>query len=377
MKNSQIHIGVDCRLFSSKFTGIGRYTHEIVNYLIANHKGKITLFFNDPEYSKFKITKPNVQKILVNSPHYSFAEQTKFLIALNKANADIVHFPHFNIPIFYNKPYIVTIHDLILSFFPGNKMTRFYHRWAYQIVLKNSVIKAKKIISVSNSTKEDIKKHLKIKASKIKTIYNGVSDSFFPVKSQSALDKTLKKYKIKTPFLLYTGVWRSHKNLPRLIEALQILKNKNLDLSLVITGKPDPHYPEVLNTIKNLNLKNDITLTGLVGESELNHLYNAAKIYTFPSLYEGFGLPPLEAMKCLTPVVASNVSSIPEICNGNAILFNPYSPQDIADKIELLYKDTDLQADLIGRSKQYAEKFTWQKTAEETYKLLCSYHSKN
>lgn len=364
-----MHIGVDCRLFSTNFTGIGRYTHELVKHLIKHHNGPLTLFFNEPEYSKFKITKPNIKKVLVNAKHYSFAEQTRFLFILNKHKPDLMHFPHFNIPIFYNRPYTVTIHDLILSFYPGKKMVRFYHRWAYNLTIKNAVKKAKKIIAVSNSTKQDLQKHLHVPPKKIHTIYNGVSEIFKPIKSTTAI---LKKYKITPPFLLYTGVWRSHKNLPRLLEAFHILRERGLPLQLVMTGKKDPHYPEVLDTIKRLNLTPNIILTGLIPEQDLNALLNAAKIYVFPSLYEGFGLPPLEAMKCLTPVVASNSSSIPEVCQKNAIFFNPLDPSDIADKIESLYKDTDTQAALIAQGKKHADTFTWQKSATKTYKLLLS-----
>ncbi len=149
--NKFMKIGIDCRIYSSNFTGIGRYTYELVQHFIQlNQKLKnpneLILFFNNPEYENFQKHKndKNIKKILVNSPHYSFSEQTKFLKILNKQNLDIVHFPHFNVPIFYRKPFIVTIHDLTLTLFNGRKMTKFYHRWAYNLTIKNAVKKAKK-----------------------------------------------------------------------------------------------------------------------------------------------------------------------------------------------------------------------------------------
>ena len=153
-------IGIDCRLFSSNFTGIGRYTHELVDHYIKLNKKldkahELVLFFNNPEFKKFKTTE-NVKKVLVDAKHYSFAEQTKFLFKLNKEKLDIVHFPHFNIPIFYRRPYVVTIHDLTLNFFPGQKMTKFYHRFAYSLTVKNATRKAKKIIAISKNTKKDL-----------------------------------------------------------------------------------------------------------------------------------------------------------------------------------------------------------------------------
>ena len=231
-------IGIDCRMFNSSFTGIGRYTFELVKHIskinkTLPHPHQIILFFNNPAYKGFKTSDLNIKKVLVNAKHYSYDEQTRFCRKLYKENLDIVHFPHFNIPILYRRPYIVTIHDLTLSLFPGQKMNKWYHRFAYHLVIKNAVKKAKKIIAVSYSTKEDLAELLKVNKEKIKVIYNGISEEFKIIEDSSKIDKTLKKYKIDKQFLLYTGVWRDHKNLPRLIKAFKILKNKNLDLQLV------------------------------------------------------------------------------------------------------------------------------------------------
>jgi len=157
-----------------------------------------------------------------------------------------------------------------------------------------------------------------------------------------------------------------------LVHAFSLLKhNYHLNLQLVITGKHDPHYPEVRHATKMLNLEDDIIFTGAVDEKELVHLYNAALFYVLPSLYEGFGLPILESMKCGTPVVVSNISSIPEICGeGNAILFNPYSVDDIAEKINSLYLDSELQAKLVSKGMKRAQEFSWEKMSDETYKLI-------
>lgn len=378
-------IGIDCRIFSSEFTGIGRYTHELVTGIIRLNNSlpkphELVLFFNEPQYLNFTSTKTaarHVKKVLVNAKHYSLAEQTKFLTKLNQENLDIVHFPHFNVPILYLRPFTVTIHDLTLSIFPGQKMTKWYHRLGYQLTIKNAVKKTKKVIAVSNNTKNDIQKFLKIPPEKIAVIYNGVSPDFKSLKNspdaQKSIKSTLQKFKIIKPFLLYTGVWRNHKNLPKLLHAFHILKTqKNLkNLQMVITGKEDTHYPEVKNTIKKLKLQNDVILPGLVDEKDLINLYNAASIFVFPSLYEGFGLPPLEAMACGTPVAASNTSSIPEICGKeNAIFFDPENINDIAEKIAMLYKDTDLQAKLVKQGLAHAATFSLAKTAEKTFKII-------
>ncbi len=363
-------LGIDCRIISSRFTGIGRYTHELVTRLIAHNEKKdnpdqIVLFFNDPEYYEFTTNSPHVKKILVNARHYSLAEQTKFLRALNKEKCDLVHFPHFNIPILYKRPFIVTIHDLTLSLFPGRKMTRLHHRIAYHKTIKNAVKKAKKIIAVSKHTKKDIIEHLKVSPEKITVIYHGIGQEFAPTNNTQALEK----YAIPGPYLLYTGVWRNHKNLKRLIQALGILK-KTTPLKLVITGNPDPHYPEVQETVKQLGLQDDVIFPGFVSEDELVQLYANAKIYVFPSLYEGFGFPPLEAMKCGTPVVASNASSIPEICGPqNAVFFDPQDPQDIAEKIIKVYNNSELQQQLITNGLSHSAQFSWEEMVAQTTKL--------
>lgn len=369
-------IGIDCRMFNASFTGIGRYTHELVKQFIKinrKEKHEIVLFFNNPAYRKFKTPNKFIKKILVNAPHYSLKEQTTFLKILLKEKCDIVHFPHFNIPILYRKPYIVTIHDLTLTLFPGKKRTKWYHRMAYNFTIKNATRKAKKIIAVSKNTKIDLIHFLKIPSKKIIVIENGVNPNFTLLKSP--------KCKIKDQFLLYTGVWRSHKNIPRLLAAFNILRNeKNLDLKLAITGKPDPCYPEVKQIVQKLGLKKHVIFTGLVSEKELIHLYNAAYIYVFPSLYEGFGFPPLESMRCGTPVAASNISSIPEVCGKeNAVYFDPYDIADIAEKIYMLHKDADLQAKLIADGMKHATKFSWEKTAQKTYETIksCLNPSKN
>jgi glycosyltransferase involved in cell wall biosynthesis len=370
-----MRIGIDCRIFSSNFTGIGRYTHELVNELIKiNNENKRThelvLFFNQPEYNNYEPPNPSVKKVLVNAKHYSLREQIAFPKILKKENCDIVHFPHFNVPILYRRPYTVTIHDLTLSLYPGHKMNKWYHRLAYHLTIKNATKKAKRVIAVSQNTKNDIVEHLSIPEEKIEVIYNGISDKFTLIEDPAIIEKTLKKYKITKQFLLYTGVWRSHKNLPRLIEAFALLR-KNIDLQLVITGKPDPHYPEVKEAVAKYNLQDHVIFTDLVEEDELIHLYNAAHTYVFPSLYEGFGFPPLESMKCGTPVVASNRSSTPEVCGQeNAVYFDPEIPQDIANKIESLYKDVDLQAELIEKGHRHASKFTWEKMGRQTYDVI-------
>lgn len=369
-------IGIDCRMYSSRFTGIGRYTYELINNLLKlDTKNEYFLFFNEPEYSKFIPPHKNIHKIKVNARHYSIKEQTTFLFKLNKYKLDLMHFTHFNAPILYKRPSIVTIHDLTLSFFPGKKMNNPIHRFAYHLTINKATKNAKKIIAVSKHTKKDLQEILKTPATKIEVIYEGVNDKFKPVKNKKEITALKHRLKIKPtsiPFILYTGVWRSHKNLPNLIKAFHILKNDyQYPGKLVITGRHDPLYAnEIFHLTAELNLTDQIIFPGMIPEKDLPALYSAAQIYAFPSLYEGFGLSPLEAMQCETPVAASSKSCIPEVCGpNNAIYFDPQNPQDIAEKINQIIISPALQKTLKENGSKKVKQYSWKKMATQTLNL--------
>ena len=374
-----MRIGIDCRMYSSQFTGIGRYVFELVeNLQKIDQVNDYFLFFNQPEFNNFQAGSPNFHKVLVDIKHYSLKEQTKFKQTLDLYRLDLMHFTHFNAPVLYRGPSIVTIHDLTLHFFPGKKMNSLLHRLAYSLTIRSAVKRAKKIIAVSRSTARDLEEVLHVPLSKINIIYEGVNPDFRPMNNQQILENTLQQFHIRKPFLLYTGVWRDHKNLEGLLRAFALI-NEKYDLQLVITGRKDSVYADgIFNLAKELGLMKDFPLDsglsrvvfpGLVSEDELINLINSAHIYVFPSLYEGFGLPPLEAMQCGTPVAASNTSSIPEVCGNNAVFFDPRSPEDIAAAIEKLMTDTVLYQKLVASGLEHVKKFNWPKMARETHKL--------
>jgi glycosyltransferase involved in cell wall biosynthesis len=371
-----MRIGIDCRMYSSRFTGIGRYVYELTENLFRmDPENEYVLFFNEPEFSHFTPPNGKVKKVLVNAPHYSFSEQTKFLSALNKEKLGLMHFTHFNAPVMYNRPSVVTIHDLTLSFYPGRKMASPLHRLGYQFTIKTAVKKARKIIAVSRNTKKDLLELFRPDEEKISVIYEGVHEKFQPLTGETdrkKIEDVRKKFGLDKPYLLYTGVWRSHKNLPNLLKAFHILKHDyGFDGSLVITGRKDPVYaPELEEKTLSLKLEEDVIFTGLVEEKDLVPLYNGALAYVFPSLYEGFGLPPLEAMQCGVPVAASDISSIPEVCGrDNAVFFNPEDPSDMAEKIFTLISEPSLREKLVANGLKRVKQFSWKKMTEETLRV--------
>ena len=360
-------IGIDARMYGSGFTGIGRYTYELIRHLSTlDHENEYVVFLRKEAYEAFKEPNSRFKKVLADFPHYSFGEQIGFLRILNQEKLDLMHFTHFNAPIFYSRPFVVTIHDLTLSFFPGKKMTSFFYRLAYQLVVWRVTDKAKKIIAVSENTKKDLQEVLGLSADKITVALNGVGQGESGINPTPRSD-LMKKFGIQKPYFLYTGVWRSHKNIVGMIKAFAELQKETEDqYNLVITGKPNPTYHEVPDTIKTLNLENTVHLVGLVSEEDLEGLYENALAYVFPSFYEGFGLPPLEAMKHGVPVVVSNTSAIPEVCGeGNALYFDPYKVDEIKNQMKKIATDVSLRQTLIDRGKSRVKDFSWKKMASE------------
>ncbi len=365
----KIKIGIDARMFSDAFTGIGRYNFELTKrFFDLKPDIEWVLFLNEPEFSKFDFPK-NVKKVCVNASHYSLAEQTRFLSILNKEKCDIVWFTHFNRPLLYFKPCVVTIHDTTLSFYPGKKMGQWWRKLAYKLVMTSAVRSAKHIITVSRNTRDDVVKLFGIASQKITPVWNGLSSDFHQC-TEKEHEIVREKFQLSEEFLLYTGVWREHKNLVRLLRAFAKVRKQNPAVELVITGRQDPHYPEVLETVKEFDLEKVVKFVGLVDFSDLQKLYSAATLYVFPSLYEGFGLPPLEAMAAGTPAVVSNSSAIPEVC-GNAVeYFNPENVEEMAEKISFVLSNDNRKKELVENGFERIKEFDWDKCAEETLKIL-------
>jgi glycosyltransferase involved in cell wall biosynthesis len=375
-----MRIGIDARLYSSSFTGIGRYVYELIDHLLKlDRKNEYVIFLNEPEFEKFNPAGKNAEKILVNAAHYSLPEQWHFCRLLWKAKLDLMHFTHFNAPVLYRRPSIVTIHDLTLSLYPGKKMARFWHRFAYHITIHSIVSRAKRIIAVSEHTKRDVIRLLRVNPEKIAVIHEGVNPKFHQITDRHLTNEFLEKMGLAKPYLLYTGVWRSHKNLVNLIKAFAILKHKyHFDGWLVITGKEDPWYPEVKETVRKEHLEGEVRFTGLIPDEDLVLLYNGAQIYVLPSFYEGFGLPALEAFACGIPVCAARSSSLPEVCGeGNAVFFDPHNVEDMAAKIASLYNNPERMEELRSRGFTRLKDFSWEKMARETLEIYVHPHPKN
>ena len=361
MLMSKKRIGIDARMYGLGFTGIGRYNFELIHHLAKiDRENEYVVFLRKEAFLRFKLPNHRFEKVLADFGHYTFAEQIQFLKLLNAHQLHLMHFTHFNLPILYSRPYIVTIHDLTPSFFPGKKMNRLWHKWAYQLVLRVLAKRSKKIISISKHTKKDVVSLLGVPPENIEVVYNGVN-SEFSIPSKTSRSDLMKKFGLQKPYLLYTGVWRSHKNIIGLIKAFSKVNSQlGNQYNLVITGRHNPIYNEIPDIVEKLDLKESVHLVGMVPEEDLKALYQHALAYTFPSFYEGFGLPPLESMQSNTPVVASNTTSIPEICGwGNALFFDPYSVDDMVKKIKKIITDAPLRQVLVNKGRLRVKDFSW------------------
>ena len=241
-------IGIDARMYGAKAaTGIGQYIKQVTDHLFQiDQENQYFLFLTEPIFSQFQEPNEQVKKIKVTPHWFTYAEQVKLPFELAKVKLDFIHYPNFNTPIFYWKKSICTIHDITPFFFPGHKQKSLFRRLAYKTVFWATVKKAKKIIAVSQATKNDIIKHFKVRPDKIKITYLGVDERFKIIENNDIINKAKQKYGISKPFIFFVGAWRNHKNFEGLISAFEILKNKHkIEHQLVLGGQGDPHYPEI------------------------------------------------------------------------------------------------------------------------------------
>ena len=350
-------------------SGIARYTEEISHAVLdADSENEYVLFFRNENQAK-PYQKYFAKKVIADIPHYSFAEQFRFPRILQKEKLDVVHFPHFNVPIFYNKPFVVTIHDLTHTRFPGRRKSHFFHRLAYNAVLAAAIKKSVKIIAVSQSTKKEILEYFGVEPSKLTVVYEGVNQNYQLLDKERAVAEVNNRFKISKPYILYVGVMRRYKNLPNLAKAFDMLKDEGVDAELVMVGEDDPFYPEIKQSIQASKHSKEIRLLGRVSDEDLNYLYNACSLYVQPSLAEGFGLTTLEAASCGVPIAASDIPTLREVLGQAAEYFDPSNVENMADVIINILHDEARGEELANLGLKRASQFSWKKAAEETINI--------
>ena len=295
---------------------------------------------------------------------------------LRGLNPDLVHIPLNRVPLLMIRPYVVTVHDLAnLLFDPDRSRLRIQLR---RFRLRRGLERASRVIAVSDTTRRDVENMMGVEAQRIRRVYNAPDPGFIESSGAEAEEKRrliMERYQIQYPFLLYAGNIRRHKNIPRLVEAFAVVRAELAshpvyrDLHLIIIGDTLSRHPAVRQTVIRTHGEQMVRFLGFVPFETLRCFYQSAAAFVFPSRYEGFGLPPLEAMACGAPVVTSNASSLPEIVEDAAILVNPENVFDIAHGIKDALVDTALRAELIRRGREQAARYSWARTAKQVLEI--------
>jgi len=372
-------IGIDARFYGPKAKGLGRYTEKLIQYLQeVDKENEYVIFLRRNNWSDFQPKNKNFKKVLADFRWYSLEEQLKMPFCIRKERVNLMHFPHFNVPLFYFGAYIVTIHDLILTRFPterastlGPFLYKIKHT-LYKIVIRRAIKKAKKIITVSHYSKKDIEDNFPFSRGKIEVTYEATSDlKLTPAKVDK--EKFFQQYNFRPPFLLYVGNVYPHKNLERfLLSFKNYLKENPVSLFLVLVGRMDYFFRRLKKYAEELKLSERVRFLGYVNDEELKFLYQNASLYIFPSLAEGFGLPPLEAMSQGLPVLSSNSSCLPEILGEAALYFNPRDVDDMKEKLKMALSSQSLQQEMRRKGFLQVKKYSWPDLAKKTFSIYNS-----
>jgi glycosyltransferase involved in cell wall biosynthesis len=366
-----VRVAIDIRRMTD--FGVGTYTRNIVRALgRLDHENEYVLIGSLNKVSEIGFLPPNFQTVALHEDDTSVKGYFECRTVLRRLNCDLVHIPHlFWLPRALPCPYVMTVHDLLEHMYrahDGSGVMRTLHFQLTRRVLRGSA----RILAVSKFTKTEIGKLFGIPSSSIEVVYNAIDPRFLHGHASDADRQFLtQRYQITYPFLLYAGRISPHKNLVRIIEAFSALKaeldkeGKFPDLKLIIIGDELSKHPDLRRTVVRGGVQNDVRFLGFVPIEVLRIFYDAAKIFVFPSLYEGFGLPPLEAMAHGTPVLTSNTSSVPEVVGNAAVLVNAENVFEIMRAMLRVLLDKPLRERLKLRGYEQVKKFSWDESARQ------------
>jgi glycosyltransferase involved in cell wall biosynthesis len=381
-------IGIDIRSLSGgAYTGVGEYTRNILRYISDIDKvTKFKLFFNahnsKPDLS-FLDGKSNVELYFFNYPNKYFSARTRFLntpkIDRMIGGCDVFFSPHFiSTPVTSQCRKVITFHDLSFERYPEffDGIRKFWH---FSNNPKKQAKAAQSLIAVSESTAYDLFDIYGVDPKKISIVYSGINEKFSKNKTQEETRRVKRKYNLPERFILSLSTIEPRKNVLGTIKAFEVFKksvrsieNPEYNIKLIIAGKPGWLYKETFSAIKNSKYKKDIAYIGFIDDADKPALYKLADLFVYPSIYEGFGFPPLEAMASGTPVITSACSSLPEVAEDAALLVDPFKISDIAWMMKEVIIDKELANSLRAKGLAQAKKFSWQKCAEETLGVLLS-----
>ncbi|MGA8539208.1 MAG: glycosyltransferase family 1 protein [Terriglobales bacterium] len=347
--------------------GVGTYIRNVVRTLAQlDRDSKYFLIGSPAKVAEFGALPPNFHAVSLDGGENTLKGSLDFRAIVKRLRCDVVHIPHlFWVPRGLGCPYVLTVHDLLEHMY-GSRDASSLRRTLHFYLTRRVLRKAARVIAVSQFTKNEIEKLLAISDDRIEVVYNAIDERFLHGHATDA-DRELiaQRYLVNYPFILYAGAIRPHKNVVRIIEAFSALKSELQkeqqfpDLKLIIIGDDLSSHPRLRRTVVRSGVQNDVRFLGFVPIEVLRIFYDVAKVFVFPSLYEGFGLPPLEAMAHGTPVVTSNTSSLPEVAGNAALLVNPENVFEIERGLQRALLDPALRAQMKQRGYEQAQRFSW------------------
>src|SRR5271165_3287746 len=372
-----VKIAIDIRRMTE--FGVGTYIRNVVRTLgRLDHENEFVLIGSPAKVEEIGALPANFLTIPLLAPERTLQGYREFRSALQRLNCDLVHIPNlFSMPRMLPCPYVMTVHDMLEHMSRSRERGNLWRSVYFQMT-KRVLAGAARIFAVSNFTRTEIEKLFEVPPGHVDVVYNAIDERFLHGHA-SAADRELiaQRYQVTYPFLLYAGRISPHKNVVRMIEAFSALKTKlerdqaYPDLKLIIIGDDLSGHPDLRRTVVRSGVQHDVRFLGFVPIEALRIFYDEAKIFVFPSLYEGFGLPPLEAMAHGTPVVTSNVSSLPEVVGNAAVLVNPENIFEIMRALHRVLMDQPLRERMKVRSYQQAKKFSWEKSV---HRILQAYN---
>lgn len=368
-----MNLCLDARTATSGFPGIGRYVKNLARALPPElHPDEELLLFHDPEQASSWIhdlvSDHGCKSSLVTGSPFSLVQQWRIPRLLRKDGAGLYHSPYYLMPYRPGIPTVLTVYDLIPLHFPQFVSAR--ARLLFRLVMSLALGAADQVIAISEATRQDLQRAFRLPQEKIQVIPLAAEQNFRPP-TAGEIQRVRSKYNLPEEYVLYLGINKPHKNLAGLVEAWAHLAHQRPpgNEKLVIAGAWDPRYPQVKQLATRLNLTQAIIFLGSIPDTDLPALYGAARLFVFPSFYEGFGLPVLEALSCGTPVACSHASSLPEVAGEAAVYFDPAGSDRIAESLARILKDEALREDLSVRGLEQARKFSWRRTAQRTLQV--------
>jgi glycosyltransferase involved in cell wall biosynthesis len=359
-----MRVGIDARLVYYSQAGIGQYILHLVNGLAkVDSENEYVLLQSRKDDTRI-LEQPNFRRVSLWTPSHHRLERYALNVELMRLGLDVLHSPDFIPPHRPSCRSVITVHDLAFLLYPHfltKESARYYGH------IDQAVRWTDHIIAVSESTKRDTTRHLGVPEDKITVVYEAANPVFRPVDRDEAKAQVRDRHGVDGPFILFVSTIEPRKNVPTLLRAVwQLLECYKEDVRLVLAGGRGWLSEDAFSVVEELNLNSRVHFVGRVSSQDLLHLYNAAELLAHPAFYEGFGLPPLEAMACGLPVIVSNVASLPEVVGDAGLLVDPHDVDELTVGLWRILNDDELRQEMQVKGLRRAKRFSWERAARET-----------